>query len=272
MENASKALIMAGGVLIALLIIGSLLLMFNNLSTYQDTNIKETRTSQIIEFNNQFETYNRTDIRGSDLYSLLNKAADYNERKSTVGVEGKEIAYKPIEVTFSLGNSYTLLAAPDKKNRIFENKIYEVSGNKNTFKNDIIDGKGNIKGIENEYGASCLTSLASSITKIFIDGNSSTAQAKKEAVKVFNNIVKDNKKISEPNEDDINNWEDKWNKNLSEGKNIREKIYKYYEYIQFKRAYFDCASSDGKGNSGVVYDKDTGRIISMNFVFNGKIE
>ena len=44
------------------------------------------------------------------------------------------------------------------------------------------------------------------------------------------------------------------------------------EYIQFKRAYFDCASLDGKGNSGVTYDKDTGRIISMNFVFSGKIE
>ncbi len=32
MENASKALIMAGSVLIALLIIGALILMFNNLS------------------------------------------------------------------------------------------------------------------------------------------------------------------------------------------------------------------------------------------------
>ena len=92
MENASKALIMAGGVLIALLIIGSLLLMFNNLSSYLDTNIKETRTAQIIEFNNQFETYNRTDVRGSDLYSLLNKAADYNERKSIIGNEGKGIS------------------------------------------------------------------------------------------------------------------------------------------------------------------------------------
>ena len=53
---------------------------------------------------------------------------------------------------------------------------------------------------------------------------------------------------------------------------IGENVYKYYEYIQFKRAYFDCASLDGKGNSGVTYDKDTGRIISMNFVFSGKIE
>ena len=34
MENASKALIMAGSVLIALIIISCLVLMINNLSTY----------------------------------------------------------------------------------------------------------------------------------------------------------------------------------------------------------------------------------------------
>ena len=36
MENASKALIIAGSVLIALLVIGALMLMFNNLTTYQN--------------------------------------------------------------------------------------------------------------------------------------------------------------------------------------------------------------------------------------------
>ena len=35
MENASKALVMAGGILIALLVIGALLLMFNQVSDYQ---------------------------------------------------------------------------------------------------------------------------------------------------------------------------------------------------------------------------------------------
>ena len=43
MENASKALLMAAGVLIALIIIGALLLMFNNLSNYQETNTQNTR-------------------------------------------------------------------------------------------------------------------------------------------------------------------------------------------------------------------------------------
>ena len=47
MENASKALLMAAGVLIALIIIGALLLMFNNLSNYQETNTQNTRESQI---------------------------------------------------------------------------------------------------------------------------------------------------------------------------------------------------------------------------------
>ena len=36
MENATRALTMAGGILIALLIIGALLLAFNNLSSYQN--------------------------------------------------------------------------------------------------------------------------------------------------------------------------------------------------------------------------------------------
>ena len=55
MENASKALIMAGSVLIALMIIGALLLMFNSLTSYQDTNTQGEREAQVIEFNNQYE-------------------------------------------------------------------------------------------------------------------------------------------------------------------------------------------------------------------------
>lgn len=73
MENASKALIMAGSVLIALMIIGALVLMFSNLTSYQETNKDVAKSAQIAEFNTQHETYNRNDLRGSELYSLLNK-------------------------------------------------------------------------------------------------------------------------------------------------------------------------------------------------------
>ena len=35
----------------------------------------------------------------------------------------------------------------------------------------------------------------------------------------------------------------------------------YYEYVQFKRAYFNC--------TGTEYDDNTGRLINMEFVCTG---
>ena len=98
MENASKALVMAGSVLIALMIIGALILMFNNLFSYQQINQTDKRTDQTIEFNNQFETYNREEVRGSELYSLLNRAIDYNRKNLTEGT-----GFTTIKVTFTFG-------------------------------------------------------------------------------------------------------------------------------------------------------------------------
>ena len=106
MENASKALIMAGSVLIALMIIGALMLMFGNLTSYQETDTQGTRSAQITEFNQQFETYNRNNVRGSDLYSLLNKVIDYNRRQSSAGTgatdRGQELQFTPMEITFTI--------------------------------------------------------------------------------------------------------------------------------------------------------------------------
>ena len=85
MENATKALLMAGSVLIALVILGALGLMFNNLTTYQQTNVQTERETQVVDFNNQYASYNRNDVRGTDMWSLLNRVVDYNRRKSSAG-------------------------------------------------------------------------------------------------------------------------------------------------------------------------------------------
>ena len=45
---------------------------------------------------------------------------------------------------------------------------------------------------------------------------------------------------------------------------LKKKVDTYYEYVQFKRAKFDCI--------GTEYDQDTGRILKMNFKFTGKFE
>lgn len=250
MENASKALIMAGSVLIALMIIGALILTFSNLTAYQETNTRDTRASQIAEFNSQYENYNRKDVRGSDLYSLLNKAIDYNRRESTSGTRtestwadsGEDIGYLPLTITFTINKSE--LAAPDGKNRLFTSDKYTVEGNSNTFEKNI---KGKIDTLENTYGQSSLTNLTTSLTKIFIDDDA-TSQEKEEAVNNFN---------SSSRKKTVSNF-----KEIDEKSQIRQDVYMYYEYIQFKRAHFDCKK--------VEHDNKTGRVTRMEFEFNGK--
>lgn len=180
MENASKALLMAGGVLIALLIIGALVLMFNNLSNYQQAGQVNDKEVQIVEFNNQYETYNRKNVRGSDLYSLLNRVVDYNRRKSTEGTgindKGQYLAYQPMTIKFSLttsngkgGNELFSVDSGKKSNLLLTKNQYEQSGIVNEFEKQIMSKIGRM---ELEYGKDSLTNLVTALTKIFIDDDS----------------------------------------------------------------------------------------------------
>ena len=241
---------MAGSVLIALMIIGALLLMFNNLSSYQNTRTQDTRESQVIAFNNQFETYNRTNVRGSDLYSLLNRVADYNRRKSIIGTatddEGQSLAYQPMTITFNLdGKLNDFYATTDNSYaHLIKNSEYEESLRKSEFTNSI---KTKIDDLEKKYGADSLNNLAMSKGKIFIE-ESAPQNKKNEAVDQFNVASK---------QKTINSWDE-----IKKGSNIREEVYQYYEYVQLKRAKFNCEE--------VEYDQQTGRILKMQFKFTGK--
>lgn len=258
MENASKALVMAGSILIGLLVLGALILLFNNLSSYQNADIQNIRQAQVVEFNNQFTTYIREDVRGNELYSLLNRIIDYNKRKTLEGEDGAiDIGYQPMSIKFSL-------KSPDGKDqkaltmdgvvRFFEkNKNdYIIDKTNNTFEDyinnqikKIVNGN---TGKQDDLSESVLNTLITGITKIFLEKNASDV-AKEKAVNAFKNITGfTNVKVSD----------------LEEGSNYRERVYSYYEYVQFKRANFNCINS--------TYDPDTGRIIYLEFQFNGKIQ
>lgn len=235
MENASKALIIAGGVLVALMIIGALILMFNNLSNYQNSEIQSTREAQITDFNKQYEVYNKKDIRGSDLYSILNKAIDYNQRKTEEG-------YEAIEITFSItGNLWEQIPYSTKGDRkLFKKNNYTtiISNSENAFKKNIFD---EITKIENKYTENSMRNIVKDIVKILENDDSA------EAIKLYNMYCPTNK-VS--NQNDL--------------KNRANDIYKYYEYIQFKRVHFKCTDTK--------YNNQTGRIIKMNFESTGTIE
>jgi len=74
---------MAGGILIAILIISALLLMITNIGDYQITKDISAKSTQIAKFNRDFERYTDDNgIKGTDIVSLINKIADYNLKQT----------------------------------------------------------------------------------------------------------------------------------------------------------------------------------------------
>ena len=78
MENASKALIIAGGVLIGLITISLYYFMFSNIRNFVDVTSTDYNEKEVLAFNQGFEAYNKKLMYGSDIVSVINKAIDNN--------------------------------------------------------------------------------------------------------------------------------------------------------------------------------------------------
>ena len=134
MENASKALLMAGGMLIALIIISALLLMFNQLGVFQDAQSDSEKASQLAEFNFDFERYADDEgITGTDLISLANKIVDYNE-KANKGGYSKYIDYD-IKMSLTVTNMNAFISKygySTSRDALFKEPTYVISNEQNT--------------------------------------------------------------------------------------------------------------------------------------------
>ncbi len=262
MENASKALLIAAEVLISIIVISALVLMFNSLSDYQKVNEKNEEEATVIAFNNEYEAYNRDDVRGNDLYSLINRVIDYNKRKSTQGTgnndEGQYLAYEPITLNISFTSDMENKFTYDGNLRLLlkNTTSYEINSTENPFKTMI----NTITSLEQQYSASVLINLASNITSIFnyknvSEWNSKSEYERKQIIYDYNNTgVKDKLDV-----DQYGNYSKTGEKILDKFENVC----KYYEYLQFTRAHFKCTN--------VLRNKGTGRIVRMEFEFTGKI-
>lgn len=94
MENASKALVMAGGILIALLIIGLLVYSFGTISGYFSSEQDVEAAEQLKVFNDQYESYNRKLLRGTDVISVMNKVLDNNDKYGINGYDEPDYIMK----------------------------------------------------------------------------------------------------------------------------------------------------------------------------------
>ncbi len=78
MENASKALLIAGGILLAMLTIATLVLLKNNLQELKTAESEKKYQDQLTAFNMEYEAYHKNIMYGTDVISVINKAIDNN--------------------------------------------------------------------------------------------------------------------------------------------------------------------------------------------------
>ena len=82
MENLSRAITIAAGILIAMLIVSLIVFGFSRLTKYQNREAAEKNAEQINEFNNQFYAYDQKVVTGYKMVSLAHLAIDVNKRKN----------------------------------------------------------------------------------------------------------------------------------------------------------------------------------------------
>lgn len=148
MENATKALEIAGGVLISLLVIGVIVYFYNNLSSLKQTEENSLAEQQATDFNKDYETYNRDDVYGSELLSLANKMHDYNYKES----DNK--GYEKIEMSVKFNDKIDIF------------KTYY--GNKATYtQDDLTTGYTNLANEIRTLSKKKVTALGDGVTKTY---------------------------------------------------------------------------------------------------------
>lgn len=128
MENASKALLMAGSILMSLLVIGVLTIAYNQMSIAEQERVNAEEANKVIDYGKQFEQYNKT-IYGSELLSLGNLKLDYNRLQAELQ------NYEPINITAKFNSniaeeSITYIAAGNRS-------IEEIRTGIRSLENDI---------------------------------------------------------------------------------------------------------------------------------------
>lgn len=236
MENAAKALLIAAGVLIGLMLISLCTVSYKEISDYYKAKEEIKVIEQVADFNKQYNFYDREDVRGTDIITLVNKIIDFNNLKEE----------EKINISISIPND-------DKAKLLY----YNYNTNKNI---SLIP----IKNSGITYTENTITSMLNTASYIESKYNKYTqGMAAKLCVNISTLMGENTRKSKKEllvelkimNKNDTYGQADEYVDN--------EEILKYYQYQQFKRAHFDCKE---------LKYTNQGRVKSFIFEFNGKYE
>jgi len=84
MENASNALLISGGILVAMLIIATAVFIFTTYSGLGESYERQLSATEIQKFNENFIKYiGRNNIKIQEIVSITNFAKEYNDKYGT---------------------------------------------------------------------------------------------------------------------------------------------------------------------------------------------
>lgn len=275
MENSAKAIIIAGGMFILIMVITLLVIFGRSLSSYMQDQHDKEMVKQITEFNNKFANYQGTELRGNELISVLNRVIDYN------ALEAGEYGYDPVLVEIDLVDR-NALDSVIKFNSTDENFLFKKNASK--IKNSK-DSDDELKTIS-QKGTTILSKYSDKekYPDNYIPRLTDTKLQKLSAE--ISNIAQKQDNSSWLNKYDEENRKTVYNSTRAKKLTnilgytvsavgteickikvdgiekdiipaVKNATCEYYQYTQFKRIMFKCTS--------IEYSQDTGRINKMSF-------
>ena len=86
MENAARALEIAAGVLIGVLLMALIVYFFKSIGEWPQQEDDTASVEQVAKFNLEYEVYNKKGMYGVDVISCLNKAIEISYRLHNIVV------------------------------------------------------------------------------------------------------------------------------------------------------------------------------------------
>ncbi len=258
MENATKALLIAAGVFLGMMVLTASVFIYTQIVDYYRNEQDIIKSEQVAKFNNEYDSYIRKDVRGNEILSLINKVVDYNKREADV--EG--IRFERMIIEIKLDGKKSEFKYPRKYD--VDNKDIIMDFNNSNSDRDLDKISNVMQTIKNNtgmnYTESQLQRFATEISNIFAPDDFSNSDIKNSSPSWVAACKKRNSVV----ENIIGTKYD--NLSANDKLKLREATLEYYQYQRFKRAHFDFETTK------VEYNQGTGRIVKLVFKFNGKFE
>lgn len=120
MENATKALIVAGEVLISLLIISLAIFLFSYYSGLSEESEERRQEQQLVQYNLKFEKYVDKTLAMQDVVTIANLARDYNNNKFSDEIT---VYFKGVDVTDKEDDYWIEKLQKDENNEYWIEKL-----------------------------------------------------------------------------------------------------------------------------------------------------